>query len=61
MARPRVSFSSTNIFKRIDSCKTVAAAHGWHPNNIIAFEKEAREAFSYEEAMAIIRREFDIV
>ena len=40
MARPRVSFSSTNIFKRIDSCKTVAAAHGWHPNNIIAFEKE---------------------
>ena len=32
-----------------------------HPNNWIAFEKEVRDAFSYEEAMAVIRREFDVV
>ncbi len=37
----------------------VARAHGWHPNDIILFTKEVEEAFSYEEAMAIIRREFD--
>ena len=38
---------------------TVAKAHGWHPNDIIHFSREVEEAFSYEEAMAIIRREFD--
>ena len=59
--KPRVSFDSGHIMKRLESCKTVAAAHGWHPNNWIAFEKEVRDAFSYEEAMAVIRREFDVV
>ena len=59
--KPRVSFDSGHIMKRLESCKTVAAAHGWHPNNWIAFEKEVRDAFSYEEAMAIVYREFEVV
>ena len=58
--KPRVSFASGHIMKRLASCKTVAAAHGWHPNNGIAFEKEVQDAFSYEEAMAIIYREFEV-
>jgi hypothetical protein len=59
--RPRVSFNSTSIWKRIETCKTVAQAHGWHPNDVINFVEEVREAFSYEEAMTIIEREFDVV
>lgn len=59
--RPRVSFDSANIWKRLQTCQTVAQAHGWHPNDIISFSAEVREAFSYEEAMNIIRREFDVV
>lgn len=57
--RPKVSFDSTNIWERLQICETVAKAHGWHPNDIIIFADEVREAFSYEEAMAIIEREFD--
>jgi hypothetical protein len=61
MTRPRVSFDSANIWKRLQACQTVAQAHGWHPNDIINFSTEVREAFSYEEAMSIIQREFDVV
>jgi hypothetical protein len=60
MMRPRVSFESRNIETRLRSCESVAQAHGWHPNDIIHFAKEVRDAFSYEEAMEIIEREFDI-
>lgn len=59
--RPKVSFDSRNIWRRLQSCETVAHAHGWHPNDIIHFAEKVREAFSYEEAMGIIEREFDIV
>lgn len=58
--RPRVSFDSGNIEARLRSCECVAQAHGWHPNDIIHFAKEVREAFTYEEAMEIIEREFEI-
>jgi hypothetical protein len=61
MHRPRVSFESTNIWRRLQSCEVVARAQGWHPNDIIHFTEEVREAFSYEEAMAVIEREFDVV
>ena len=57
--RPKVSFQSGDIWKRLQSCQTVAQAHGWHPNDIIHFAEEVRDAFSYEEAMAVIEREFD--
>jgi hypothetical protein len=59
--RPRVSFESRNIWRRLEACNTVARAYGWHPNDIISFTKEVQEAFSYEEAMAIIERKFDTV
>ena len=59
--RPKVSFDSTNIWRRLEACELVARAHGWHPNDIIQFTDEVRGAFSYEEANAIIEREFDIV
>jgi hypothetical protein len=59
--RPKVSFKSPDIWQRLQSCKTVAAAHGWHPNDIITFTDEVRDAFSYEEAMEIIEREFDMI
>jgi hypothetical protein len=59
--RPRVSFDSGNIYKRLQTCEIVAKARGWHPNDIIHFVDEVREAFSYEEAMAVIEREFDVV
>jgi hypothetical protein len=59
--RPRVAFESTNIWLRLQTCETVARARGWHPNDIINFAAEIREAFSYEEAMAIIEREFDVI
>jgi hypothetical protein len=59
--RPKVSFASENIKRRLDACRVVAQAYGWHPNDIITFTDEVRDAFSYEEAMAVIEREFDIV
>jgi hypothetical protein len=59
--RPKVCFDSTNIWRRLETCETVARAQGWHPNDIINFAEEIREAFSYEEAMRIIEREFDVV
>jgi hypothetical protein len=57
--RPKVSFDSKNIWRRLEACETVARAYGWPPNDIMNFSKEVREAFSYEEAMAIIARNFD--
>ena len=59
--RPKVSFDSANIWRRLATCELVARAHGWHPNDIIQFTGEVRDAFSYEEANAIIAREFDVV
>jgi hypothetical protein len=59
--RPKVHFSSPDIWQRLQTCKAVAQAHGWHPNDIINFTEEVRDAFSYEEAMEIIEREFDTV
>jgi hypothetical protein len=59
--RPKVSFDSKNIWRRLEACETVARAYGWHPNDIINFKKEVCEAFSYEEAMAVIDRNFDTV
>jgi len=58
--RPKVSFASDNIWTRLQTCKIVAQAHGWHPNDIIHFSEEVLVAFSYEEAMAVIEREFEI-
>ena len=58
--RPRVSFDSSNIWSRLETCKIVAQAHGWHPNDIIHFSEEVLVAFTYEEAMAVIEREFEI-
>jgi hypothetical protein len=57
--RPKVSFDSGNIWRRLEICKTVAQACGWRSEQIINFGKEVEEAFSYEEAMAIIERDFD--
>ena len=59
--RPRVSFASRNIWRRLEACETVARAYGWHPNDIIAFDQEVRAAFSYEDAMAIIIHHFDVI
>ena len=59
--RPKVSFGSSNIWRRLETCELVARAQGWHPNDIIHFTDEVRDAFSYEEAMDVIAREFDIV
>jgi len=59
--RPKVSFTSKHILRRLQACQTVAEAYGWHPNDIINFSREVGAAFSYEEAMAIIEREFDTV
>jgi hypothetical protein len=60
-ARPRVSFDSRNIWRRLEACETVARAYGWHPNDLIAFAQEVRTAFSYEDAMAVIDRHFDVI
>jgi hypothetical protein len=57
--RPKVSFDSKNIWRRLEMCKTVAQAYGWDSRDITKFIEEVREAFSYEEAMAIIKRNFD--
>lgn len=59
--RLKVSFDSEHIFRRLETCRMVAQAYGWHPNDIIHFTDEVRDAFSYEEAMAVIEREFDVV
>lgn len=59
--RPRITFKSDNIWRRLHLCEVVAQAHGWHPNDILNFTYEVRSAFSYEEAMRIIEREFEIV
>jgi hypothetical protein len=59
--RPRVSFNSKNIWRRLEACEAVARAYGWHANQITSFSREVREAFSYEDAMAIIARNFEIV
>ena len=58
--RPKVSFDSQDIWRRLEACQLVARAHGWHPNDILNFSREVEAAFSYEEAMAVIEREFDI-
>ena len=57
--RPKVSFDSRDIRRRLQTCQTVAQAYGWHSNDINRFTNEVRQAFSYEEAMAIIERHFD--
>ncbi len=57
--RPKVSFDSRNIWRRLEVCKTVAQAYGWRSDEISNFGKEVEQAFSYEEAMAIIERDFD--
>jgi len=57
--RPKVSFDSRDIWRRLQTCQTVAQAYGWHANDINRFAEEVRQAFSYEEAMAIIERHFD--
>ena len=59
--RPRVFFDSTNIWRRLEACASVARAYGWSANEIAAFTSEVRAAFSYEEAMAIIARHFEII
>jgi hypothetical protein len=58
--RPTVQFDGTNIWRRLQTCKIVAQAYGWHPNDIIHFTEEVQNALSYEEAMAIIEREFRV-
>ena len=57
--RPKISFNSRNIWRRLQTCQTVAQAYGWHSNDINRFTNEVRQAFSYEEAMAIIECHFD--
>ena len=59
--RLKVSFDSENISRRLQRCQVVTRAYGWHPNDIINFSDKVRDAFSYEEAMAVIEREFDVV
>jgi hypothetical protein len=61
MRRMKISFDSSHIGKRLQACQAVAQASGWHPNDIINFTDEVRDAFSYEEAMAVIAREFDVI
>lgn len=58
--RPKVSFATQNIWTRLQACKSVAEAYGWHPTEIIQFTAEVQNAFTYEEAMAVIEREFDV-
>jgi hypothetical protein len=57
--RPKVSFQRRDIWSRLQACQTVARAYGWHAADIASFSREVSEAFSYEEAMAVILREFD--
>jgi hypothetical protein len=57
--RPKVTFESRHIRRRLEACQIVAQAYGWHPNDIAKFREEVEAAFSYEDAMAVIEREFD--
>lgn len=57
--RPKVSFESRHIRRRLEACQIVARAYGWPPNEIARFSAEVETAFSYEDAMAVIEREFD--
>lgn len=57
--RPKVFFDSRNIWRRLAACQTVAQAHGWDSRDIRRFTEDVRDAFSYEEAMAIIKQNFD--
>jgi hypothetical protein len=59
--RPKVLFDSMNIWRRIEVCKEVARAYGWKSSDISSFTEEVSEAFSYEEAMAVIKRDFDVL
>ena len=59
--RPKVSFDSKNIWRRLETCKTVAQAYGWGSDEIINFGREVEQAFSYEDAMAVIERDFDVL
>jgi len=59
--RPKVSFDSRNIWRRLEVCKTVAQAYGWRSDDIVRFGREVEQAFSYEDAMAVIERDFDIL
>ncbi len=61
MDKPKVTFDRLNIWRRLECCQLVAAAHGWPHERIHAFNKEVAGAFSYEEAMAVINREFDVM
>jgi hypothetical protein len=59
--RPKVSFDSKNIWRRLEICKDVAQAYGWDYRDIVRFTEEVTKAFSYEEAMEIINRNFETV
>jgi hypothetical protein len=59
--RPRVSFDSGNIWRRLEICEIAARGCGWYNDEIARFNREVSEAFSYEEAMEIIRRDFEMV
>ena len=59
--RPKVTFDSRHIRRRLEACRIVARAYGWHPSDIARFSEEVEARFSYEDAMAVIEREFDTV
>lgn len=59
--RPKVSFDSKNIWRRLEMCTEVARAYGWKSSEISSFTEAVNEAFSYEEAMAIIKHNFDVL
>src|ERR1700730_2316834 len=59
--RPKVSFDSRNIWRRLETCEIVAQAHGWPPNDIISFTKEVPEAVFYQDRVAIIKHDFDVI
>ena len=49
-----------DIWRRLEVCEIAARGCGWHPAEIALFAQAVREAFSYEEAMAIVHRDFDV-
>jgi hypothetical protein len=59
--RPKVHFTSRNIWRRLEACESVAWAYGWRGDQIATFANDVREAFTYEDAMTIIAGEFDII
>jgi coproporphyrinogen III oxidase-like Fe-S oxidoreductase len=59
--RPKVLFDSDNIWRRLEACEVVAKAYGWNSCEITNFTREVMEAFSYEEAMEIIERNFETI